>query len=100
MNKIKIDVTTIIEDEETGKKTKKQKTMSLRAFADMVDRDSPSEFDGIGECGGDYDFYYMLLGMLVLEKEISYEVTDDETDNEKSVTAKLTNLKKVLAALK
>ena len=99
MNKIKIDVITIIEDEETGKKTKKRKTMSLHDFVNMVCRDCPSEFDTDGGYGIDYGFHYMLLGMMIVEKEVDYGVTDED-GNEKSVTAKLTNRKEVLAALK
>ena len=99
MNKINIDVITIIEDGETGKKTKKRKTMCLRDFVNMVCRDSPSEFDMDGGYGVDYGFYYMLLGMMIVEKEIDYGVTDED-GNEKSVTAKLTNRKEVLAAMK
>ena len=99
MNKIKIDVIIIIEDEETGKKTKKRKTMSLHDFVNMVCRDSPSEFDMDGGYGVDYGFHYMLLGMMIVEKEIDYGVTDED-GNKKSVTAKLTNRKEVLAAMK
>ena len=99
MNKIKIDVSTIIADEETGKKTKKRKTMSLHDFVNMVCRDCPSEFDTNGGYGIDYGFYYMLLGMMIVEKEVDYGVTDED-GNEKSVTAKLINRKEVLAALK
>ena len=99
MNKIKLDVTIIIEDDETGKKTKKRKTMCLYDFVNMVCRDSPSEFDVNGGYGVDYDFYYMLLGMLIVEKEINYGVTDED-GNEKSVIAKLTNIENMLAVLK
>ena len=98
MNNIKIDVTIIIEDDETGKKTKKQKTMCLYDFVNMVCQDSPSEF-GDGGYGVDYGFYYMLLGMMIVEKEIEYGVTDED-GNEKSVIAKLTNIEHVLAVLK
>lgn len=99
MNKINIDVITIIEDGETGRKTKKREMMRLRDFVNMVCRDNPSEFDMDGGYGIDYDFYYMLLGMMIVEKEIDYGVTDED-GNEKSVTAKLANRKEVLAAMK
>ena len=99
MNKIKIDVITVIEDNDTGRKTKKREMMCLYDFVNMVCRDSPSEFDVNGGYGVDYGFYYMLLGMMIVEKEIDYGVTDED-GNEKSVTAKLANRKEVLAAMK